>query len=156
MLVGLTVFCGYGFLASYELGFLNVWHFVYAAVGVAAVIAAVWLAIPVFRRVRMGTADPDWTNYRRTLPTGSALQPFQRYCVHDRPFHLPVVLALPAVLTPHPRKTEGTTVISFTDWFIPALIGVQFTLLGSLKLYGLSRGIVGGADKPFGTKLCGT
>jgi hypothetical protein len=46
--------------------------------------------------------------------------------------------------------------ISFIDWFIPALIGVQFTLLGSLKLYGLSRGIVGGADKPFVTKLCGT
>jgi hypothetical protein len=46
--------------------------------------------------------------------------------------------------------------ISFTDWFVPALIGVQFTLLGSLKLYGLSRGIVGGADKPLVTKLCGT
>ena len=46
--------------------------------------------------------------------------------------------------------------ISFADWFIPALIGVQFTLLGLVKLYGLSRGIVGGADKPFVTKLCGT
>jgi hypothetical protein len=46
--------------------------------------------------------------------------------------------------------------ISFTDWFIPALIGVTFTLIGSLKLYGLSRGVVGGADKPFVTQLCGT
>ena len=46
--------------------------------------------------------------------------------------------------------------ISFTDWFIPVLIGVTFTLIGSLKLYGLSKGIVGGADKPFITKLCGT
>jgi hypothetical protein len=46
--------------------------------------------------------------------------------------------------------------ISFTDWFIPALIGMTFTLLGSLKLYGLSRGVVGGADKSFATKLCGT
>lgn len=46
--------------------------------------------------------------------------------------------------------------ISFVDWFVPALIGVQFMLLGSLKLYGLSRGIVGGADKPLVTKLCGT
>jgi hypothetical protein len=46
--------------------------------------------------------------------------------------------------------------ISFTDWLIPALIGSQFTLIGALKLYGLSRGIVGGADKPFVTKLCGT
>lgn len=46
--------------------------------------------------------------------------------------------------------------ITFTDWFIPALIGTTFTLLGSLKLFGLSRGIVGGANKPFMTKLCGT
>jgi hypothetical protein len=45
---------------------------------------------------------------------------------------------------------------SFTDWFIPALIGVTFTLIGSLKLYGLSKGVVGGTDKPFITKLCGT
>ena len=44
----------------------------------------------------------------------------------------------------------------FINWFIPALIGVQFTLLGSLKFYGLSKGIVGGADKPLVTKLCGT
>jgi hypothetical protein len=41
-------------------------------------------------------------------------------------------------------------------WLIPALIGVQFTLLGSLKLYGLMRGVVGGAEKPFMTRLCGT
>ena len=54
------------------------------------------------------------------------------------------------------RKAEGTAMISFVGWFIPALLGVQFTLLGSLKLYGLSRGVVGGADKPFVTKLCGT
>jgi hypothetical protein len=46
--------------------------------------------------------------------------------------------------------------ISFTDWFVPALIGATFTLIGSLKLYGLSRGVVGGADKPFVTQLCGT
>ena len=46
--------------------------------------------------------------------------------------------------------------VYFTDWFIPALIGTTFTLVGSLKLYGLSKGIVGGADKPFVTKLCGT
>ena len=45
---------------------------------------------------------------------------------------------------------------SFINWFIPALIGVQFTLLGSLKLYGLATGVVGGADKPFVIKLCGT
>jgi hypothetical protein len=46
--------------------------------------------------------------------------------------------------------------ISFTDWFVPALIGATFTLVGALKLYGLSTGVVGGADKPLVTKLCGT
>jgi hypothetical protein len=46
--------------------------------------------------------------------------------------------------------------ISMIAWFIPALIGVQFTVLGSLKLYGLWKGVVGGADKPLVTKLCGT
>jgi hypothetical protein len=61
-----------------------------------------------------------------------------------------------AVFAPNCRKDEGTAMSSFADWFIPALIGVQFTLLGLAKLYGLSRGIVGGADKPFAMKLCGT
>ncbi|MBI3407453.1 MAG: hypothetical protein HY040_03745 [Planctomycetes bacterium] len=46
--------------------------------------------------------------------------------------------------------------ISFSDWFVPALIGATFTLLGAVKIYGLSRGVVGGADKPFVTRLCGT
>jgi hypothetical protein len=45
---------------------------------------------------------------------------------------------------------------AFINWFVPALIGVTFTLLGSLKLYGLCWGVVGGADKPFMTQLCGT
>ena len=46
--------------------------------------------------------------------------------------------------------------ISFTDWFVPALIGATFTLIGSLKLYGSSKGVVGGVDKPFLTKHGGT
>ena len=46
--------------------------------------------------------------------------------------------------------------IIFIDWFIPALIGVTFTLIGSMKLYGFFMGVVGGADKPFVTQLCGT
>jgi hypothetical protein len=46
--------------------------------------------------------------------------------------------------------------IYFADWFVPALIGCTFTLVGLLKLYGLSKGVVGGADKPFVTRLCGT
>jgi hypothetical protein len=46
--------------------------------------------------------------------------------------------------------------ISFTAWFPPALVGGMFTLVGVLKLYGLARGVVGGADKPLATRLCGT
>jgi hypothetical protein len=46
--------------------------------------------------------------------------------------------------------------ISFTDWLPPTLVGTTFTLHGSLKLNGLCKGVVGGADKPFVTKLCGT
>lgn len=42
------------------------------------------------------------------------------------------------------------------DWFVPAVLGVSFTLFGSLKLYGVCRGIVGGHDKPLAQQLCGT
>lgn len=56
--------------------------------------------------------------------------------------------------------------ISFTDWFIPALIGTTFTLIGSLKLYGLSgESWVGrtsrlspnfaGRDRPGKAAVCG-
>jgi hypothetical protein len=45
---------------------------------------------------------------------------------------------------------------SFIDWFVPLVVGTTFTALGSLKLYGLAKGVVGGADKPLATKLCGT
>ena len=43
-----------------------------------------------------------------------------------------------------------------TDWLIAGTIGVMFTLLGSLKLYGYFKGTVGGHDKPLAVKLCGT
>jgi hypothetical protein len=46
--------------------------------------------------------------------------------------------------------------ISFADWLPPAVVGTTFTLVGSLKLYGFARGVVGGADKPFIIRLCGT
>ncbi len=46
--------------------------------------------------------------------------------------------------------------VAFSDWFPPAVVGSTFTLVGALKLYGLSRGVVGGADKPFVTRACGT
>jgi len=46
--------------------------------------------------------------------------------------------------------------IAFSDWFPPAAAGLTFTVLGSIKLWGLKRGIVGGADKPVVERLCGT
>ncbi len=65
LLLGLTVFCGFGFLASYELGFPTVWHFLYGVVGAVAVMAAVWLMSPLLEWMMTGIADPHWTNYWR-------------------------------------------------------------------------------------------
>jgi hypothetical protein len=45
---------------------------------------------------------------------------------------------------------------SLIDCLVPVVIGLTFTLIGAVKLYGLSRGVVGGADRPFVTQLCGT
>ena len=42
------------------------------------------------------------------------------------------------------------------DWLVPTVVGLTFTLFGALKLYGFSKGIVGGQDKPLAAKLCGT
>jgi hypothetical protein len=67
LLVGLALFCGYGFLASYELGFPNVWHAIYGGTGVAAVIGAVWLIFPALKSMITGTADPQWAGYWRPL-----------------------------------------------------------------------------------------
>lgn len=39
--------------------------------------------------------------------------------------------------------------------FVPAIVGLTFTLLGVLKLVGVYRGVTGGADKPFAQQLCG-
>lgn len=46
--------------------------------------------------------------------------------------------------------------LDFSDWFPLATVGLTFTVLGVLKLWGLRRGIVGGADKPMVQRLCGT
>jgi hypothetical protein len=46
--------------------------------------------------------------------------------------------------------------ITFADWFPLATVGLTFTVFGSLKLWGLKRGIVGGANKPVVQRLCGT
>jgi hypothetical protein len=45
------------------------------------------------------------------------------------------------------------------DWgdaWIPLLLGSMYTLVAGLKFYGLARGIVGGRDRRFTQKLCGT
>ena len=41
--------------------------------------------------------------------------------------------------------------LTFSDWFPLAAVGLTFTILGSIKLWGLKRGIVGGGDKPVGS-----
>jgi hypothetical protein len=46
--------------------------------------------------------------------------------------------------------------LDIIEWLPLATVGVTFTILGSLKLWGLKRGIVGGADKPAVQRLCGT
>ncbi|MBI3865189.1 MAG: hypothetical protein HY290_25215 [Planctomycetia bacterium] len=46
--------------------------------------------------------------------------------------------------------------ISLANWLPPLLVGATFTLVGSLKLYGFVKGVVGGAEKPFVTRICGT
>jgi hypothetical protein len=46
--------------------------------------------------------------------------------------------------------------LRFNDWFTLATVGLTFTLLGGIKLWGLNRGIVGGAGKPMVQRLCGT
>lgn len=46
--------------------------------------------------------------------------------------------------------------IAFTDWFPLAFPGLLLTVMGALKLWGLRRGMVGGADKPVVQRLCGT
>jgi hypothetical protein len=46
--------------------------------------------------------------------------------------------------------------VDFADWFPLATVGLMFTILGNLKLWGLKRGIVGGAGKPSAQRLCGT
>ena len=48
------------------------------------------------------------------------------------------------------------SVTTIENWLPPLLVGLSFTLMGSLKLYGTLRGIVGGHEKPLVTRLCGT
>jgi hypothetical protein len=52
--------------------------------------------------------------------------------------------------------SESDHMLAFSDGFPLAIAGLTFTILGSLKLWGLNRGIEGGADKPAVERLCGT
>jgi len=54
--------------------------------------------------------------------------------------------------------TDGLlkSMTTIATWLPPLLVGLSFTLLGSLKLYGVLWGIVGGHEKPLMTQLCGT
>jgi len=45
---------------------------------------------------------------------------------------------------------------AFAAWFPPLIVGVTMTIFGTLKLYGLYRGIVGGRDKTVMQRACGT
>ena len=60
------------------------------------------------------------------------------------------------ILRPDTYNSEGGAMIAHLNWVIPGFIGVTFTLVGALKLFGLQRGIVCGADKPLFEKLSGT
>jgi hypothetical protein len=45
---------------------------------------------------------------------------------------------------------------SFADWLPFLAVGLSFTVVGLLKVYGLSRGIVGGGGRPASTRICGS
>ena len=46
--------------------------------------------------------------------------------------------------------------IAFADWFPLLVVGVLFTTIGLLKVYGFRHNIVGGGGKPWGTRLRGS
>jgi hypothetical protein len=43
----------------------------------------------------------------------------------------------------------------FSDWLPPALVGIIFTTFATIKLYGMSRGVVGGGEKPWRQRCLG-
>jgi len=46
--------------------------------------------------------------------------------------------------------------ITLLDWLPFVIVGISFTILGALKLYGVICGIEGGRDKAAFQYLCGT
>lgn len=54
------------------------------------------------------------------------------------------------------KGPEQHAMPSIADWLPAATVGLSFTVLGLLKVYGLSRGTVGGIDKCASDRVCGT
>jgi hypothetical protein len=104
LLVSVALFCGYGFLASYELGFPNVWHAIYAAAGVAAVIGAVWLIFPPLKSMITGTADAQWAAYWRPLRLAAFFSLFSVYALMTGYFAYLAFLLFLLFLLPVPAK----------------------------------------------------
>jgi len=44
---------------------------------------------------------------------------------------------------------------SLADWLPPLAVGLPFTTLGLLKVYGFRKGIIGGGGKPASCRLLG-
>jgi hypothetical protein len=79
LLVPVALFCVYGFLASFEVGFPkfpNVFHFLYGTVFMAAVIGAGWLLIPAFKAIFTGNPDPNYWRWYRFFALGSVFSLF--------------------------------------------------------------------------------
>jgi hypothetical protein len=46
--------------------------------------------------------------------------------------------------------------LSISDWLPAVTVGISFTALGLLKVYGLTRGIIGGGEKRASERICGS
>jgi hypothetical protein len=91
------------------------------------------------------------------VAVGGFAQPVQPVGVFwERQILALVSLGVPPFPASSASQQKDAAMISFTDWIVPAWVGATFTLMGGLKLHGLSRGVVGGANTPFVTRLCGT
>jgi hypothetical protein len=106
LLVGLALFCGYGFSASYELGSPDVFHVLYGAAGVAVVTGAVWLVFPVGRGKSSltGPADPHAPTPWRPMRLAALLSLFSLWAITTgNPANLGL-LPLPLFLPPIPAE----------------------------------------------------
>jgi acyl-CoA synthetase (AMP-forming)/AMP-acid ligase II len=72
VLVGVALLCGFGFLASFELGFPNVFHALYGAAGVAALVDHV-------RRELGPIATPAGVEFVEALPKTRSGKILRRY-----------------------------------------------------------------------------